>query len=241
MAYYPINLNISNRLCLVVGGGSVAARKVEALLLSEALVRVISPEVCGKISEFAGQGQIEWIRRDYRDSDLEGVFLVFAATNQPIVQQRIAKQAGSSGVLLNSADSPDQCDFQVPAKIRRGNLLIAVSTGGASPALSTQIKHRLYLEYGPEYGILVELLGNIRRQIVGGSRESEGNRILFHRLLDQPLAEMIRDEMWEDLRTELEMVLPDSVDCAALISRLQGLRASLDKQEPGGGVVTHDQ
>ena len=119
MAFYPINLNISNRLCLVVGGGAVAARKIEALLFSEALVRVVSPEVCRKISEYAGRGQIEWVRREYRDNDLEGVFLVFAATDQPAVQGQIILQAKKSGILLNSVYSPGQCDFQVPAKVRR--------------------------------------------------------------------------------------------------------------------------
>lgn len=225
MAFYPINLNISNRRCLVVGGGAVAARKIEALLFSEALVRVVSPEVCRKISAFAKSGQIEWVRREYRDSDLEGVFLVFAVTNQPIVQDQITMQAKKSGVLLNSADRPDQCDFQVPAKIRRGDLLIAVSTGGASPALSTQIKHRLYLEFGPEYGVLVDLLANIRRQVVGSPWESETNRELFQRILEQPLQEMIREERWEELQVSLETILPDNVDCATLITGLQAALA----------------
>ena len=225
MAFYPINLNISNRRCLVVGGGAVAARKIEALLFSEALVRVVSPEVCRKISAFAKSGQIEWVRREYRDSDLEGVFLVFAVTNQPIVQDQITMQAKKSGVLLNSADRPDQCDFQVPAKIRRGDLLIAVSTGGASPALSTQIKHRLYLEFGPEYGVLVDLLANIRRQVVGSPWESETNRELFQRILEQPLQEMIREERWDELQVSLETILPDNVDCATLITGLQAALA----------------
>ena len=225
MAFYPINLSISNRHCLVVGGGAVAARKIEALLFSEAVVRVVSPEVCRKISDFAKSGQIEWVRREYRDSDLERVFLVFAATNQPIVQDQIAMQAKKSGVLLNSADRPDQCDFQVPAKIRRGGLLIAVSTGGASPALSTQIKQRLYLEFGPEYGVLVDLLANIRRQVVGNSWESEANRELFERILAQPLQEMIREGKWEKIRVNLETILPENVDCTSLITGLQAAMA----------------
>lgn len=223
MAFYPINLNISNRLCLVVGGGAVAARKIEALLFSEALVRVVSPEVCRKISEYAGRGQIEWVRREYRDNDLEGVFLVFAATDQPAVQGQIILQAKKSGILLNSVDSPGQCDFQVPAKVRRGDLLIAISTGGGSPALSTRIKHRLYLDFGPEYGVLVDLLSTIRSQIVGSSRESEENRELFQQLLEQPLLEMIREEMWEDIRTSLETILPENVDCVSLVTRLQAM------------------
>lgn len=241
MAFYPINLNISKRLCLVVGGGAVAARKIEALLFSEARVRVVSPEVCRKISEYAGRDQIEWVRREYRDSDLEGVFLLFAATNQPAVQRQIALQAQNSGVLMNSVDSPGQCDFQVPAKIRRGDLLIAVSTGGASPALSTRIKHRLYLDFGPEYGILVDLLAKIRSQVVGSSGESDVNRELFQQLLEQPLLEMIRDELWEDLQTSLKAILPENVDCASLVSGLQAMTDYRYQQKPEGRISTHDQ
>ncbi len=221
MVFYPINLNVTGRLCLVVGGGAVAARKMESLLLSKARVRVVSPEACGKISDLSGIGTIEWFRREYRDGDLEGVFLVFAATSQPAVQQQIAEQAKRYGVLLNSADSPDQCDFHVPAKIRRGDLLIAVSTGGASPALSALIKHRLYLEFGPEYGALVDLLACIRRQIVDRSSVSETNKELFQHLLEQPLAEMIRAGRWEEIRTRLEAILPENIDCELLIEGLQ--------------------
>ena len=221
MAFYPINFNMRDRLCLVVGGGSVAARKIESLLFSEARVRVVSPEACGKISDLADTGTVEWVRREYRDGDLEGAFMVFAATSQPAVQRKIAAQAKTSGVLLNSADSPDECDFHVPAKIRRGDLLIAVSTGGASPALSALIKHRLNLEFGPEYGDLVDLFALIRHQVVTGSGESEANRLLFRQLLEKPFAEMIRAGQWEEIRTSLETILPEYINCESLITGLQ--------------------
>ncbi len=241
MVFYPINVNITGRLCLVVGGGGVAVRKIESLLLSGARIRVVSPEACGNISDLAEIGTIEWLRREYRDSDLDGVFLVFAATSQPAVQQQIAEQAKTCGVLLNSADSPDQCDFQVPAQIRRGGLLIAVSTGGASPALSALIKQRLYLQFGPEYGDLVDLLARIRTQVVDGSSESETNKELFRQLLEQPLAEMIRARRWEEIRTRLEAILPETIDCETLIAGLQARVASCQSQSTGGRVSTHDQ
>lgn len=221
MTFYPINLKMQDRLCLVVGGGTVAARKIASLLLSEARVRVVSPDACGKIADLAGSGSIEWFKREFRDGDLEGVFMVFAATSQTAVQRQIAAQARVSGVLLNSADSPDQCDFQVPATIRRGDLLIAVSTGGASPALSSLIKHRLYLEFGPEYGDLVDLFARIRHQVVTGSGESEANSVLFRQLLEQPFAEMIKAGQWEEIRTSLEAILPESVNCESLIADLR--------------------
>jgi len=225
MAFYPVNLNISNRRCLVVGGGSVAARKIESLLVSDAAIRVVSPEVCEKISDMADSGRIEWIQRTYQERDLAGVFLVFAATNQPTVQEMIANQAKQAGVLLNSADSPDQCDFHVPAKIRRGDLLIAVSTGGSSPALSARIKDRLYIDFGPEYATLVELLAQIRRQVVGGMRESIENRQLFQRLLEHTL----------------ESVLPEGIDCRALVTMLQNVSKESRPLKTGDRISTYDQ
>ena len=218
MAFYPININISNRRCLVVGGGSVAARKIASLLDCEALVRVVSPEVCGTIATYANDGRLEWIRRDYHRDDLEEVFLVFAATDQPLVQKRVARDAEHAGVLLNSADDPERCDFQVPAKVRRGNLLIAVSTGGASPALAAQLKQRLLQTYGPEYAIFVELMSMVRQQVVGKNRESEENRQLFHRLLTQPLAEMIEKGQWEEILLHLESVLPKEINSREIVS-----------------------
>ena len=240
MAFYPVNLNISNRRCLVVGGGSVAARKIESLLISDAAIRVVSPEVCGKISDMADSGRIEWIQRTYQQRDLDGVFLVFAATNQPNVQDMIASHAKQAGVLLNSADSPHQCDFHVPAKIRRGDLLIAVSTGGSSPALSARIKDRLYFEFGPEYAALVELLAQIRRQVVDGMRESDENRLLFKRLLEQPLLHLIREEKWQEIQFKLESVLPEDIDCRALITMLQNVSTDLRPLKTGDRISTYD-
>lgn len=241
MAFYPINLNISNRRCLVVGGGSVAARKIESLLVSDAAIRVVSPEVCGKISDMADSGLIEWTQRTYQERDLDGVFLVFAATNQPTVQELIASQAKQAGVLLNSVDSPDQCDFHVPAKIRRGDLLIAVSTGGSSPALSARIKHRLYRDFGPEYETLVELLAQIRGQVVGGRRESDENRQLFQQLLELPLLDLIGDEKWQEIQCNLELVLPEEINCSALVTKLQKMSTQNCPLKTGDRISTYDQ
>lgn len=223
MAFYPVNLNISGRSCLVVGGGVVAARKIESLLFSEAHVRVVSPEVCGRISALTVDGRIEWHKREYRESDLENIFLVFAATNQPDIQEQIALQADKSGVLLNIVDNPGRCDFQVPALVRRGDLLISVSTGGASPALSARIKRQLYLDFGPEYGLLVRLMTRLRSHVVGPDGESEANRELFGNILDLPLLEMITEEKWADLQRGLETILPEEVDCASVITELKSI------------------
>lgn len=218
--WYPVNLDVSGRLCLVVGGGRVAARKISALLLSRAVVRVVSPESCGKVRRLAEEGRVELIERAFQDDDLIGVFLVFAATNMPAVQRRIAEQAKQRDVLLNSAENPGLSSFLVPARVRRGDLLLAVSTGGASPALSALLKRKLALQFGPEYALLVQLLAAVRQTVDLGGDHAAGNRMLFHDLLALPILETIRERDWDGLRTLLHGVLPTGIDGDVLVRQL---------------------
>jgi precorrin-2 dehydrogenase/sirohydrochlorin ferrochelatase len=219
MVYYPINLNIAGRKCLVVGGGPVAARKVLSLLECGARVRVVSPVVNKLIADAAAEGRIEWLQRRYSGSDLEGMFLVFAATSNSDTQDRIGADSRRAGVLLNCVDDPEKCDFQVPAKIRRGKLLIAISTGGGSPALAARIKGHLQKEYGPEYGLLVDLMAAVREQLVGNV-SPERNRRLFHEILSLPLLDLLKDEKWHAIQNRLSEILPESVNCQGLVAQL---------------------
>ncbi len=219
MVYYPVNLDITGRPCLVVGGGQVAVRKIASLIECGARVRVVSPDANRMIADAAAEGRIEWFQRKYAGSDLEGMFMAFAATSDRDTQERIAEDSKQAGVLLNCADDPKRCDFQVPAKIRRGKLMIAISTGGGSPALSAKIKGRLLKEYGPEYGVLVDLMAAVRDRLVGiGSPEQ--NRQLFHDVLSLPLLDLIERGKWDDIRSRLEDVLPESIDCRSLLDQL---------------------
>jgi len=218
--WYPVNLDISGRLCLVVGGGRVAARKISALLLSGAVVRVVSPEVCSKVRRLSEEGRVELIERAFQDDDLTGVFLVFAATNKPAVQQRIAEQARRCDVLLNSAEHPGLSSFLVPARVRRGDLLLAVSTGGASPALSALLKRKLALQFGPEYALLVQLMAAVRKMVPLGEEHAPANRTLFHDLLALPILETIRERDWDRLRALLHGVLPAGIDGDPLVRQL---------------------
>ena len=140
MSFYPVNLNIHNRFCLIIGGGEVAARKIEQVLTCGARVKVISPKACPRIRELASAGRIEWQERGYRPGDLREAFLVFAATDKAYVQQQVIGEAQERNILLNSADTPEACTFQVPATVRQGELLLAISTGGGSPAVAAWIR-----------------------------------------------------------------------------------------------------
>ena len=217
---YPVNLDISNKRCLVVGGGPVAARKVKALLLCGGLVQIISPHASDTISGLAEAGKIEWLKRTYRAGDAKDAFLIFGATDDPKVQKQIAEDADRYHVLLNSAYDPELSDFHVPAKIRRGDFVIAVSTGGGSPALALLLKEQLANEYGEEYGVLVELMAKIRRQVVTQNSVTEENKTLFRAVLELPVLDCIKRQDWAGLRRHLNKVLPAEIDTGLLVKDL---------------------
>lgn len=209
---YPVNLRIAGRRCLVIGGGAVAARKVDALLFCNARVAVVSPEAGGQIRQLAEEDRIVWWQRSYRTGDLDGVFLAVAATDQPDVQRQIAEDAAKLPVLLNCVDNPSVCDFQVPSQMRRGGLLITISTGGASPAFSRKIRERLETEFGWEYGPVIDLLGRLRLLVIGEGGGSEINAALFRRLLDLDMAGLVRRHEWDTLLARLQNILPSHLD-----------------------------
>ena len=217
MPLYPVNLNIADRPCLVVGGGAIAARKVGSLLFCGARVRVVSPEAGEDIRQLALTGEIEWQQRTYRTGDLEGIFLAIAATDRPEVQRQISDEAAGLPVLLNSVDDPEACDFQVPSQLRRGDLLITVSTGGASPAFSKQIKDRLEAEFGWEYGAVVTLLARLREMVVGNCRDTEAHARLFRDVLALDIVEFVRKAEWQGLTSALREILPAHLDPRAVV------------------------
>lgn len=219
---YPVNLKIAGRLCLVVGGGPVAVRKVEDLLIGGGTVRVVSPEAVPSLRQLAGSGRVEWRQRPYRSGDLDGAFLAIAATNRPEVQRQVTKDAAAARVLLNSTDDPLACDFQVPSRLMRGDLLITISTGGASPAFSRRIRERLEAEFGWEYGVIVDLLGRLRTLVVGDGGEAADHAVIFRDIMELDLAGPIRDEDWDGLAGVLRQALPPHIDPEPVVRALIG-------------------
>lgn len=217
MIFYPVNLKISGRLCLVVGGGNVALRKIDSLLGCQALVTVISPVIIDEIRVLAERGDITLHLRGYQAGDLAGAFLVFAATDKPEVQERIAAEAAERNILLNIADDPRRCDFQVPAKVRRGELLLTVSTGGASPALSRLIREQLEEQFDEEYGMVISMFARIREVVVDGSGSSAANQKIFHDLLRSNIVELVRRGKWRNVTEILFRILPEGVDAKQLV------------------------
>ena len=165
ITYYPVFLNISNRKCVVVGGGQVALRKVQVLLEHGAKVEVISPTLCPELLVLVENGQIQAHIREYREGDLQGAFITIAATDNNNINQRLVAEARRRAVLVNVVDDPEHCDFILPSYLRRGEVTIAVSTGGRSPALARKIRSRLEEKMGEEYAQLTDLIGNIRNEL----------------------------------------------------------------------------
>lgn len=161
---YPVNLILTGRRCLVVGGGAVAERKVESLLAAGAEVTVISPELTAKLSSWAAQGRTLHVAREYRFGDAAGYRLVLCATDSAAVNEQAAREARQSGALVNVADTPELCDFTLPARLQRGSLSVAVSTGGQSPALARELRNELARQLGPEYAEYLEIAGRLRRE-----------------------------------------------------------------------------
>jgi precorrin-2 dehydrogenase/sirohydrochlorin ferrochelatase len=162
MAYLPIFLDLHEKRCLVVGGGAVAERKVASMLEADAAVIVVSPALSEMLQTLAVQGRIVHKAREYSAMDLNGVALVFAATDDPALQRKVAADAAERSIPVNVADMPELCSFITPAVIRRGRLQLAVSTGGASPALAARIRRELEDEFGPEYAVGLEVLAAAR-------------------------------------------------------------------------------
>ena len=165
MNLFPMFVKLEGRRCLVVGAGSVAESKIESLLTAGASVHVVAPKATPKVREWARDGRIELSAREYVPGDLGGVFLVIAATNSPALHDEIYAEAQSRGVLCNAVDEPQRCDFYFPAVVRRGELQIAISTGGLSPALAQRLRRELEQQFGPEWEQWVEQLGRTRDEL----------------------------------------------------------------------------
>ena len=165
MAYYPIFLNLEGKKCVVVGGGEVALRKVRALLDCGAEVVVVSPTLNPDLAQLAEVGTISVISREYEPKDLKDAVIVVAATDIAEVNQNIAKKARKHGILVNIVDRPEESDFIMPSLVRRGDLILAASTSGASPALAKKIRMRLEQTFGEEYSPLLSLIKEVRQEL----------------------------------------------------------------------------
>jgi precorrin-2 dehydrogenase len=162
---YPIALDLSGKRCLVVGGGVIADGKLDALLVAGARITLVSPNALPRTAAFAADGRIEWRRRPFEPADLDGVFLVIAATDDRAVNAGVAAEARVRGILVNAVDDIPNCDFFAVAIVRRGDLQLSISTNGRSPAFARWLRERFDREIPAEYGDLLDVLGDVRERL----------------------------------------------------------------------------
>jgi precorrin-2 dehydrogenase/sirohydrochlorin ferrochelatase len=182
MALFPIFLKLTGRPCTVIGGGNLAESKVESLLAASGRVTVIAPKANPKLIELAEAGEVTWHQREYGRGDLAGQFLVVAATNKPEVNRAVFAEAEASGVLINSVDDPPFCDFYFPSVVRRGDLQIAISTAGASPALAQRLRKEINALLPLDTGDWLAELGNLRREVLQMEPLNDARKELLHQL-----------------------------------------------------------
>ncbi|MCF8126871.1 MAG: bifunctional precorrin-2 dehydrogenase/sirohydrochlorin ferrochelatase [Desulfotignum sp.] len=188
MKYYPVFLNIKDRQCLVVGGGRVGARKAAALVSAGAVVTVVSQDFCRRLADMPG---IQKKKKMFHHQDLENMFLVFAATSDADLNRRVLAQARAVRVLCSSADVPDQGDFILPAVMNQGDLIFAVSTCGASPALAKKVCSDLVGMYGPEYATFLILMKAVRKKLLASGHDPDGHKKIFRAMMEKNLPALL--------------------------------------------------
>ena len=185
MSLFPMFVKLEGRSCLVVGAGKVGESKIRSLLVSRAKVHVVAPRATPTVTAWDRAGVLRWVPREFHPSDLDGVFLAVAATSTTAVNDEVYREAQTRRVLCNVVDVPDRCDFYYPAVVRRGDLQIAISTGGQSPALAQRLRREFERQLAPIYAGWLQGLGRIRRELFSRPMDPEQRRRLLHAAANQ--------------------------------------------------------
>jgi precorrin-2 dehydrogenase/sirohydrochlorin ferrochelatase len=207
MRYYPVFLDLENVPCLVVGGGQVGERKVKTLQSCAAKVFLISRKLTPYLEEEVRRGRIELLAPVYQTEHLPGKFLVIGATDDPNLNQIIGREARDRGMLCNIVDKPQECNFILPSLVSRGDLTVAVSTSGKSPALAKKIRQDLERVFPEIYGPYLELLGQIRTEILARNLSQHENQNIFQTLVDSPVLSWLETGNFEALYDLMDQLL----------------------------------
>ncbi len=190
MSYYPVFLDLRGRPCLVVGGGSIAHGKIVGLLRAGATVQVVAPSVDETVAALARRGEVTVVTRPYAAEDVRGFQLVVAATDQPEVNRRVSSDARQAGALVNVVDSPELSQFIAPAVLERGDLQVAVSTSGRSPAFAVFVRDRIADLIGPEFATALTILARVRERV--RTRSMDDRRRIQRAIAEGGLTDRVR-------------------------------------------------
>jgi len=227
MKYYPVFLDLQNKPCLVVGGGAVGARKVDRLLSCGARVTVVTIAADERLHRLAAKNRIRLLIRPYCSSDLNGQWMVIGATNDASLNRRVSRDADALNMLCNIADRPACCNFILPSLVEQGDLVVAVSTSGQSPALAKKLRRELQQRFDPAYAVLLILLGAVRRKLLAAAHTPEAHKPLFEKLVNSDLLDAIRRQDTAAADAILKSVLGKEFDYASLMG------AQESKGQPG--------
>jgi len=218
MGYYPVFLQLEGMTALVVGGGAVARRKVETLLEFGAKVSLVSRDLAPELRTLVDSGGIRFLGREMEDLFLDDVSLVIAATDDPALNHRVSQAARARGLLVNAVDQPADCTFIVPSIVKRGDLLIATSTSGKSPALSKKIRKKLEAAFGDEYAQFLGVMGKVREAVLAMDLPQEENSRIFHEIVDSDMIDALAHKDYEAAGAILKKVLPAGMDIERILS-----------------------
>ena len=221
MAYYPILMDLEGKRVLVVGGGGVAERKVRTLLEFGARVDVVSLDLSPALRGLSEEGRVQWAGREFEPSHLKGATLVIAATDDAEANRRVSAACRKQGIPVNAVDQPADCTFIVPAVVRRGDLLLAVSTSGRSPALARSVREELETRFGPEYADFLALMGSVREEVLARGRDQKTNQAVFESLVQSNLLDAVRRKDWSSAAGILTKILGATWREADVLSRLE--------------------
>lgn len=213
MKLYPLNLDIENKNCVVVGGGEVALRKIRGLLEAGAIVKVIAPEICAGVEELFQRGEIFWLKANFSPELLGDEIILIAATDNPEVNRRAAQSAQAKKILVNVVDNVGG-NFNVPSRIRRGDFLLTLSTGANSPAFSKFVRQMLEAEFNENFGAGLKIISACRREVKRLLPNYKARKIFWEQFLTREIWELLKsgelDKLEEKINHALESLRLES-------------------------------
>ena len=220
-SYYPILVDLQGKKVIVIGGGSVARRKVETLLEYGAQVHIVSKALARELRDHVAENRVLHLGQEFKEVFLKGAFMVIAATDDHLLNHRISQQAKERGILINAVDQPEDCTFIVPSILRRGDLLVAVSTSGKSPATAKKVREALEKEFGDEYELFLRLMGHLRKEILKRGLSQAENGRLFQGLVNSDILELIGRKAWGEVTVRINEILQGDLSSDEILTYLR--------------------
>ncbi|MBW1786783.1 MAG: bifunctional precorrin-2 dehydrogenase/sirohydrochlorin ferrochelatase [Deltaproteobacteria bacterium] len=220
MSFYPVFVDLEGKTALVVGGGEVAERKIGSLMECGASIRLVSRELNQKVKQLVKSEAVDYVEGEFDKSHLDGVFLAIAATDDTVLNSSISRMAREVGVLVNAVDQPADCDFIVPSVVKRGDLILAISTSGKSPATAKMIRKELEAQYGDEYRVFLQIMGRVRKVVLSLGYTQKENSMIFKEIVHSRILDAVERGDWKGVSACLRAILPPSPNVNALLKNL---------------------